>query len=416
MPHANFVKVTVFFDAAWGLLFHCLHSTEIVTFPLPLVLVYIVLSDTMPVSSRKPPPGQQPYLRPVPLIPGHPHSREPSPAPPYNQPHELTNGQYAAVDPFQDSRSLAYGSSHPYPINTAPINTAPISFQPQHPSPIGPAGQVPLYQGSGPPTPSRLPFFEAALARSRGEVVPDHQPHFPSAPPPAFNQPSPSYLPPPDPNHPDIAVGFTQSSTVRFALGQGRPYGRELSRSPSPGMDESFDHGFGDDSDYAGEKDVEKALLFEEEEKGYDPRTIPYAMEERGWNEKLSSLGLMGAVDEGDLSLPPFRGTAPGGPLSAIPSIHVRGPTTSTTRSQGLRLPDGEMAPSSTQHFGPAPDGRLNRRTYNEAGHRRIKQTATLDDNGFFAVDMPIPTRLAQFLPVKGVEEQKSTRSASRFA
>jgi chitin synthase len=68
------------------------------------------------------------------------------------------------------------------------------------------------------------------------------------------------------------------------------------------------------------------------------------------------------------------------------------------------------MAASSTQHFGPAPSGRVGRREHNAAGHRRIKHTATLDEHGFFAVDMPIPTRLAQFLPFKGVEEQKSTR------
>jgi chitin synthase len=52
----------------------------------------------------------------------------------------------------------------------------------------------------------------------------------------------------------------------------------------------------------------------------------------------------------------------------------------------------------------------VGRREHNAAGHRRIKHTATLDEHGFFAVDMPIPTRLAQFLPFKGVEEQKSTR------
>ena len=56
------------------------------------------------------------------------------------------------------------------------------------------------------------------------------------------------------------------------------------------------------------------------------------------------------------------------------------------------------------------------RRTHNAAGHRRIKQTAKLDANGFFAIDMPIPTRLAHFLPMKGVEEQKTTRSVRRMS
>ena len=74
-----------------------------------------------------------------------------------------------------------------------------------------------------------------------------------------------------------------------------------------------------------------------------------------------------------------------------------------------------EFSPSpTTQHFGPAPIGRVMRRTHNAAGHRRIKQTAKLDAHGFFAVDMPIPTRLAHFLPMKGVEEQKTTRFVTR--
>ncbi|WRT68003.1 uncharacterized protein IL334_004978 [Kwoniella shivajii] len=304
----------------------------------------------MPVSSRKPPPSPQPYLAPSSYshsssghspsyTPGF--SRDPSPAPPYE------NRINAAPDAFTGTRMLAYGPSGPA---TAPASA--LSSNTSYASPPQAA------------QPNRLPFFEAALARSRGDT------------PQAYPQPLPSYLPPPDPNHPNLAIGFTQSNTVRFAQG----YGRELSRSPSPGLDESFDQDY---EPYSYGDDVEKALL--------DDHQGPVDMM---WSEKMTG-------DEGDLSMAPFRSQSG---VSQVPSIHLRGATGSTLSQ------DGDMAQSSTQHFGPAPTGRVGRRTHNAAGHRRIKQSATLDDNGFFAVDMPIPTRLAQFLPVKGVEEQKSTR------
>lgn len=90
-----------------------------------------------------------------------------------------------------------------------------------------------------------------------------------------------------------------------------------------------------------------------------------------------------------------------------IPTFHFQTPTDdSQVPPYG---PDG-MLSSTTQHFGPAPKGRVDRRTHNAANPRRIKQSAVLDENGYFVVEMPIPTRLAQFLPVKGVDEQKSTR------
>lgn len=77
---------------------------------------------------------------------------------------------------------------------------------------------------------------------------------------------------------------------------------------------------------------------------------------------------------------------------------------------ESVPLVDG-AAPEGddTQHFGPAPEGRVGRRTHN-AIRKRVKQRVTLDDSDMFSVEMPIPTRLAQFLPVKGVEEQKTTR------
>ena len=335
------------------------------------------------------------------------HPRDSSPAPPYDG--RTMRSARADEDPFQTSRHLAYGPSGPavpaFPLDPPSRYTAtspPIAARRLTMSMVG-------HESQNPSTPSRLPFFEAALARSRGESVAPIQPAFAVPTNQPFRQPLPVYLPPPDPNHPELAVGFTQSSTVRFAPEQGTRFNRDISRSPSPGFDGYSEPGYGIGRDYSGEQDIEKALLSEDTVRSPGQSPADQAAMKRGWNEKLSSFGLTGAMDEGDLSLPPFHGTMHS-LSSAAPSIHLRGPTASTTGSQSFGVVDGELALSATQHFGPAPSGRVGRRTHNAAGHRRIKQTATLDDNGFFAVDMPIPTRLAQFLPVKGVEEQKSTR------
>ncbi|WWC62822.1 uncharacterized protein I303_105420 [Kwoniella dejecticola CBS 10117] len=317
----------------------------------------------MPASSRKPPPNPQPFLTTSAYshsTSGHSQShssaspglsRGPSPAPPYD------NRQSNSNDAFLGARALAYGPSGP-----AHAQRSEMSYVPPYASPP-PQPALGLSQ----PVSQRLPFFEAALARSRGQQLPPDAEH--SAARYGYNQPLPSYLPPPDPNHPELAVGFTQSNTVRYAA-----VGRELSRSPSPIPDENFEQGYRG-YDYAGENDIEKALL---EQEDLD-RNQWQGRDEKLWSEKVM---FQMTEDGGDISVPPMR-IAPG---------------------------EGDLAASSTQHFGPAPTGRVGRRTHNAAGHRRIKQSATLDENGFFAVDMPIPTRLAQFLPVKGVEEQKSTR------
>ncbi|OCF57019.1 chitin synthase [Kwoniella mangroviensis CBS 10435] len=345
----------------------------------------------MPISSRKPPPSPQPYLAAStyshsadshsPAYAALPSqgSRNPSPAPPYD--HRFP----ASPDPFTGTRMLAYGPSGP-----AQTPNIQQTYNPPYAIPPPQSAQASSQLAS-----NRLPFFEAALARSRGEVV--AEPPSQTGATPGYGQPLPSYLPPPDPNHPNLAVGFTQSNTIRFATSHSPGYARESSRSPSPGLDESFEEGYERTYNYVGEHDVEKALL----DNGDLLQDQPGALNQRNWEEK--PVDYFGG-DDGDLSLPPFRG-AVGTDPSGVPSIHIRGPTDPTILSAH---PD--MAASTTQHFGPAPTGRVGRRTHNAAGHRRIKQSATLDDNGFFAVDMPIPTRLAQFLPVKGVEEQKSTR------
>lgn len=266
--------------------------------------------------------------------------------------------QWSARDQRPLSQPGFDGPAPPYTSGAPPA----AQYGPSGPAyhPIAPGfDEHPMQaqQGWGTTPAATLPFFEAALARSRGGVAP--------APP------APSYLPPPDPNHPDIAVGFTRHQSTR----QGW-HGR--SRSPSP---EAQTRSWTNPVD-----DVEKGLLAEDQ---YAPYHSPY-------------LPLDGK--DVDLALPPFQGEiSPPRLLSALPSIHRKAGSVDYD-------PEGDLAGGVTQHFGPAPTGRISRRTHNAAGHRRIKHTATLDDNGFFAVDMPIPTRLAQFLPIKGVAEQETTR------
>ncbi len=371
----------------------------------------------MPISSRKAPPSQQIYPH-NPTSPSvssstlHPvyiqsQQRTSLSTPPYHPSQIPQPSHHHFVDPFTETRTLAYGPSGPG------VPAVPLHYQSRFSSPpsasadqhtITLATETHDVGNSS----ARLPFFEAALARSRGET-PSATPLDLASPPQApYRQPLPAYLPPPDANHPDLVVGLTQSSTVRFARNQDDPFDRGFSRSPSPGLEDSFSNGYEEEYGYDGETDVEKALLSQQEAQVLDSRPIQFSLGEKGWNDKLGSLGLIGATDEGDLSLPPFHGG--GRSPIGLSSLDVRGPTNSPNESRSLSVVDRELGQSATQHFGPAPSGRVSRRTHNAAGHRRVKQTATLDDNGFFAVDMPIPTRLAQYLPVKGVEEQKSTR------
>ena len=215
---------------------------------------------------------------------------------------------------------------------------------------------------------ARLPFFEAALARSRGHIPGDTAQESTQA------QPLPAYLPPADPNHPSLMIGMNRAETIRPVADMSHYPDRGLSRSPSPQYGTQLDIG---NVSYMDNGDSEKALL---NDYGYH--------DDWQYGDDEKDPALYDTVMDGDISEMPF-GAAPFGP--------------DVKQSQGMNQ-------SSTQHFGPAPTGRVGRRTHNAAGPRRIKQTATLDQSGFFAVDMPIPTRLAQFLPVKGVEEQKSTR------
>ena len=276
----------------------------------------------------------------------YPSSRDPSPAPPYDPPHAL---QHASA--HCDINYNAYEQARPMLSNTV-IDSHPANA----PS-------------------SRLPFFEAALARTRT----DHRSHDQTP------QPLPAYLPAIDPNHPSLMVNVTQTNTPHF-IANDNPYSsfaRGLSRSPSPDVNHHY-------SRSSPIWDIEKASMIDASS------NIEKLLWLRG-HEHLEE-----EKYEADISQ-----YSRASPFPTAPAIHVQVPSDA---SSGTDLATGHLLPSLTQHFGPAPTGRVGRRTHNAAGPRRIKQTATLDENGFFAVEMPIPTRLAQFLPVKGVEEQKSTR------
>ncbi|BEI89310.1 uncharacterized protein CcaverHIS019_0206720 [Cutaneotrichosporon cavernicola] len=315
--------------------------------------------------------------------------RDPSPVPPYDLPispggYMSPPGARSALSPLPPPRN----SVPPSPYASTPPRYAPLP--PSAPSTMAPSTFAPTQVSR---SSSVLPHFEAALARARGETPPvpppitstNYTPH-------AIPQPVPSYLPPQDPNHPDLSVGFTQSHTIRMA--QDSRYRREPSRSPSPGFDNSMRYNFGSGTD------VEKALLsdIDRDDLLYGTHTGPTTPAPP---RSLSYMATGEVVDtNGDLSLHglgqllPDRSSIYKAPLDGFESVP---------------LVEGEEDPDTTQHFGPAPEGRVGRRTHN-AIRKRIKQRLTLGDSDMLSVEMAIPSRLAQFLPVKGVEEQKTTR------
>lgn len=324
-------------------------------------LVNHSVTSKMPISSRKAPPREnlgsyRPLPAPRPLQQST-YGREDRTAPPYER--------YASPIASQPLPATSFAHDHA-------IEHQVLSSPRSEDRLVAP----------------RLPFFEAALAQSR-EVGTQRAPEALVLP-----QPLPSYFAPPDPNHPDLSVGLMQSNTIRLALGQGAAPYRSMSRSPSPPPADATAMASADQSNEDGPLLLDGDYL-------RDDAPSRLSGPPRIWDEKLSSLGLQG-VNDHDLSRD-LRG-------GAISQFHFQ--DDEKYPAEDLLADTGDLAASTTQHFGPAPTGRVGRRTHNAAGGRRIRHTATLDENGFFAVDMPIPTRLAQFLPFKGVEEQKCTRSA----
>ncbi|TXT15990.1 hypothetical protein VHUM_00493 [Vanrija humicola] len=311
---------------------------------------------------------------------GAPWNRNPSPVPPYDPPHS------PAYLPPPSPASSTYSASPNPPIYAPPspsVVGSALGGSTLAPSTVYPSTIAP---STSPRPVSRLTNFEAALARARGEAPPVVE-----APPSrlplqsTFSQPAPSYLPPPDANHPDLNVGFTQASTIRHS-GLRR---REPSRSPSPGFDNSMIY-----NPIEHHEDIEKALLTDEDrERIYQPLQTPLPLPRSRFTLQQTM-----AESDGDLSLM-GNGARPAARRSSIEKTGLDG-------FEPVALVDGAH-PEDTHHYGPAPEGRVNRRNNQ---HKRVKQKLTLDEGGTFAVEMPIPSRLAQFLPVKGVEEQKTTR------
>jgi chitin synthase len=159
-------------------------------------------------------------------------------------------------------------------------------------------------------------------------------------------------------------------------------YGRERSRSPSPGFDDSVN--------YDRVADVEKALMAEQE--GAQLHQPPVG-------SQLTQRPPYSADLNGDISLM-------GGGFTSNDSRDSLYKSPVDDDFETVPLVEGQEG-KDTQHFGPAPTQRIGRRGANA---RRVKQKVTLDDTGMFAVEMPIPTRLATHLPVNCVAEQRSTR------
>lgn len=231
--------------------------------------------------------------------------------------------------------------------------------------------------------PTRLSHLEAALSR-RDE------------------QPVPSYQPITDANHPDLAVGYQTSHTTRLAM--NGVLDRTRSRSPTPAYDDTYEC----PSTYRHQlqianPDTERSSLINDD--------YGSGLDERGWDEKLGTYGVLQEEDTG-LVLPPFEGVRSG---------NVARGWQSTFYGDDMKSPDrfgdsGDLADRKdnddgpTLHFGPAPQGRVGRRMNHAGGHRNFKQHAFLDDNGNYSQNLPIPERLSSILPVKGIPEQECTR------
>ncbi|EJT48618.1 hypothetical protein A1Q1_02345 [Trichosporon asahii var. asahii CBS 2479] len=320
--------------------------------------------------NASPVPPYAPQQTPTPLSPpSNGHSSLNLNIPVYNPPYANNPPNYSS------GRSDASHVSSAFAPSAAASSAAPLL------PPISSTGRLPTFervaaytrgeappvipppQGMTPPVMSPAPSHMMSPSPSQIMSPPPHM----MSPPPSNMQPTPSYLPPPDQNHPDLQVGFIPSQTFRYAREM-----REPSRSPSPGFDDSVR--------YNGRPgDVEQALMGDSNDDGIAPAY-----------RKYDPFGSESALDSGNLG------------LNGRPNSTYKAPIDDEFESVPLVEEEKE-----TRHFGPAPTGRVGRR--NNAG-RRIKQKMQLDESGMFQVDMPIPSRLAQFLPVKGVAEQKTTR------
>lgn len=325
-----------------------------------------------PASSRKQPPSASPYLLPGSYSPARPL---PPTSPAGTLPLSYSHARGPSPAPSSHYGPSAAGSDVGYSYPARGYSNVPVDEH-RH----APAGWVPAqrYASPAPPTfvpppTSQLPHFEAALARARGYAPPT--PSHASSPAPSnisynptpYHQPSYTSITSADPNHPEVSISMRPSSTVRFS---GPPaYNRGYSRSPTPPLMDDVD-------EKSPKVDIESPLIASMEN-GYGLEDPPVPAQ---WRHSADGDLAGGYADEDE-----------------------KRPFSSYTKKED------EMPPSSTQHFGPAPEGRVSRR--NKQTHRQLKEV-TLDDRNWnnFVIDAKIPTRLAQCMPVKGVEEQSTTR------
>lgn len=354
-----------------------------------------------PSSSRKQPPSAAPYLlpgsydqaRPLPpmspsdTLPLNYSSRGPSPAP------SSVYGPSAAgtVTGF----AYAPGARGYQTVPVDEPRQAPQGWQPTLQSAQQRYASPPPRQSfvsPPPPTASQpnLPNLEAAIARARGYPAPASA----LSPPPTHSYASSpaasniSYNPTPyhhpsynsvtnqDLNHPQVSISMQPTSTIRFA----RPpsYARAYSRSPTPELIDDHD-------DKSPRIDIESPLI-SSVESGYGNGGRLEDPPSTNWRYSADGDLAGGYADDEKR------------PFSIFPDVHGK-----------PYDPDSTIVPSSTQHFGPAPEGRVNRR--NKHAQRQLKEV-TLDDRNWnnFVIDAKIPTRLAQCMPVKGIQEQSTTR------
>jgi chitin synthase len=329
-----------------------------------------------PASSRKQPPSASPYLLPGSYSPARPL---PPTSPAGTLPLNYSHSRGPSPAPTSHYGPSAVGSDVGYSYPARGYSNVPVDEPRQ--APAGWNSSVPPQRYTSPAPAStfvpaasgQLPHFEAALARARGYAPPT--PSYAPSPAPSnisynpspYHQPSYNSITNADPNHPEVSISMQPSLNVRFS---GPPsYNRGYSRSPTPPLMDDMD-------EKSPKIDIESPLITSMEN-GYGGLEDPPAPAQWRYSADGDLAGGYGDEDEKR----PF----------------------SFTKKQD------DLAPSSTQHFGPAPEGRVSRR--NKQTHRQLKEV-TLDDRNWnnFVIDAKIPTRLAQCMPVKGVEEQSTTR------
>ena len=246
----------------------------------------------MPTSSRRLPQVQpnantRPHPPPSPVSADshstHGYSYDASPAPPYEHPPGQRPPQPRPGQLPSDSRGVVFQS----PPQAGYVHAGATSLSPVPQATLSPTTRS-----------SRLPFFEAALARVRGEPTPVID----ATSPITETHPLPAYIPPSDPNHPNLSIGLARFNTVRFAETPSRFSHGGQSRSPSPGYDDEASHlegHYGYDESVA----AQQALLSSEGGQGlHDDGKVYVEDSTMRWEDRGTEKGMLDDWGNGDLS------------------------------------------------------------------------------------------------------------------